>query len=141
MDMKTVSGLNLVNFLTVMLLWNSVQAAEFYVSPTGSDASPGTIQEPFATVKRAQEAVSPGDTVWIRGGEYVFSGTEIEIGVLFNKSGSEGKRINYFAYQNETPIFDFFKLATRVRIKGLSVTGSWLHFRGLEVRGVQQIIT
>ncbi len=116
-------------------------AAEYYVATTGDDANPGTLAEPFASLTRAQAAAAPGDTVWIRGGEYVFSGNEIEIGVIFDKSGAEGKRINYFAYQNETPIFDFFQLVTRARIRGFSVRGDWLHFRGVEMRGVQQILT
>jgi hypothetical protein len=116
-------------------------AAEYYVAPTGSDENPGTLAEPFASLTRAQAAAAAGDTVWIRGGEYVFSGNEIEIGVVFDKSGAEGKRIHYFAYQDETPVFDFFKLLTRARIRGFSVRGDLLHFRGIEMRGVQQILT
>jgi hypothetical protein len=116
-------------------------AAEFYVAPDGDDACRGTINRPFGTIARAQEVASPGDTVWVRGGEYVFSGTEIQVGILLNKSGERGKRINYWAYPNETPIFDFYQLATQVRIRGISVTGDWLHLKGLEVRGVQQILT
>jgi len=116
-------------------------AAEYYVHPDGNDAHPGTLAQPFASVTRAQEAVAPGDTVWIRGGTYVFSGTKIEIGILLNKSGAPGKRIHYWAYQDETPVFDFHELATPVRIRGISVKADWLHLRGLELRGVQQILT
>lgn len=130
-----------LSFITCILACLPLYAAEFYVAPDGKDTNPGTIQAPFATLTRGQEAASAGDTVWIRGGVYEFSGDQIQIGVLFNKSGEENKRINYFAYQNETPIFDFFKLHTAVRIKGFSVTGNWLHFRGIEMRGVQQILT
>ena len=115
--------------------------AEFYVHPEGNDTHPGTLEQPFATVTRAQEAVAPGDTVWLRGGTYVFRGTTIEIGILLNKSGQEGKRIRYWAYRDETPIFDFHQLATPVRIRGISVKGDWLHLKGLEIRGVQQILT
>ncbi len=61
--------------------------------------------------------------------------------MLFNKSGTSTNRINYFAYQNETPVFDFFNLQTVARIRGFSVRADWLHFRGIELRGVQQIIT
>ncbi|MFA6135213.1 MAG: right-handed parallel beta-helix repeat-containing protein [Phycisphaerae bacterium] len=124
-----------------LLAWQPATAAEFYVHPEGIDAHPGTLAQPFATVTRAQEAVSPGDTVWIRGGTYVFSGTTMTVGILLNKSGAEGKRINYWAYQDETPVLDFHQLATPARLKGISVTGSWLHLRGLEIRGVQQILT
>jgi hypothetical protein len=128
-------------FLAGLLAWRPANAAEFYVHPGGSDANPGTLEQPFATVTRAQEAVSPGDTVWLRGGTYVFSGDKLAIGILLNKSGQEGKRINYWAYKDETPILDFFKLVTPARIKGISVTGNWLHLKGLEIRGVQQILT
>src|SRR5688500_12854100 len=110
-------------------------AAEVYVAPDGDDAHAGTLVKPFATIGRAQQAVSAGDTVWIRGGTYAFAGTDAAVGVLLDKSGADGKRINYFAYQDEKPVFDFFKLATPARIKGFSVTGSWLHLRGIEVRG------
>lgn len=125
----------------VLLSLNSSCASEFYVAPDGNDANPGAIDAPFATVMRAQEFVSPGDTVWIRGGVYIFSGTDIQIGILLNKSGREGKRINYWAYNDETPIFDLYQLKTPVRIKGISVTGDWLYLKDLEIRGVQQILT
>lgn len=130
-----------LSFIAAILVSIPLRAAEFYVAPTGKDTNAGTIEAPFGTITRGQEAASAGDTVWIRGGVYEFSGTEIQIGVLFNKSGQDGKRINYFAYQDEKPILDFFKLATAVRIKGFSVTGNWIHIRGIEIRGVQQILT
>ncbi len=135
---------NFIRFtlVPVLLLSTNISlAAEFHVAPDGDDANPGTIERPFASLTRAQDAASPGDTVWIRGGEYVFSGTDIKIGILLNKSGEKGKRINYWAYQDETPILDFHQLKTQVRIRAISVTGDWLHLKGLEVRGVQQILT
>ena len=127
--------------VAAVLAVGSAQAAEFHVAPDGDDANAGTLAKPFATLGGAQRAASAGDTVWIRGGTYAFAGTEAAVGVLLDKSGAEGRRINYFAYQDEKPVFDFFKLATPARIRGFSVTGSWLHLRGLEIRGVQQILT
>src|SRR5262245_26950653 len=82
------------------------RGAEYYVSTTGSDSNNGTINSPFASLARGQQAAAPGDTVWIRGGTYAFSGTTDAIGVLFNKSGTSTQPIKYFAYQNETPTFD-----------------------------------
>ncbi len=116
-------------------------AAEFFVSVTGSDANAGTLGAPFASLARGQQAASAGDTVWVRGGVYEFSGTSAAIGVLFNKSGAANNPIKYWAYPGETPAFDFFNLQTVDRIRGFSVRADWLHFRGLELRGVQQIIT
>src|SRR5438270_13876798 len=45
-------------------------AAEVYVAPAGSDDNPGTLEKPFATIQRAQAAVGPGHTVFVRGGTY-----------------------------------------------------------------------
>jgi hypothetical protein len=117
-------------------------AAEYFVAPGGSDSAAGTLAAPFASLTRGQQAASPGDTVWIRGGVYAFSGTTgSATPVLFTKSGQPGKRINYFAYPGETPAFDFFNYLPQQRIRGFSVRADYLHFRGLELRGVQQTIT
>ena len=44
----------------------------YYVSTTGSDTSPGTLQAPFRTVQRGVDALQgPGDVVELRGGHYV----------------------------------------------------------------------
>ncbi len=82
-----------------------------------------------------------GGTVYFRGGRYVFDDLSTDIGVLFNKSGESGARIHYFAYPGETPVFDFFDLTPQARIRGFSVRANWLHFKGLELTGVQQILT
>jgi hypothetical protein len=71
-----------VVFALVLAVVRSAAAAEFYVHPEGNDAHPGTLAQPFASVTRAQDAAAPGDTVWLRGGVYAFSGTTVEIGVL-----------------------------------------------------------
>jgi hypothetical protein len=39
-----------------VLIGSGAPAAEFFVSPAGRDADPGTRQTPFATVARAQRA-------------------------------------------------------------------------------------
>ncbi|HMI83693.1 MAG TPA: right-handed parallel beta-helix repeat-containing protein, partial [Polyangiaceae bacterium] len=117
-----------------------LQAATFYVAPNGSDTNPGTEMQPFATITQGQMAASAGDTVYLRGGEYIFNSSTSAVGVLFSKSGAQNQRINYWAYPGEKPIFDFFGMNAQARLYGFRVTGSWLHFRGLELRGVQQII-
>jgi Right handed beta helix region len=118
-----------------------VQATTYYVAPNGSDGDPGTQAQPFATVGKGQTAAAAGDTVVIRGGVYAFSGTSATVGVAFSKSGQQDQRINYVAAPGEAPIFDFFNLLPQARVTGFDVTASWIHIQGLEVRGVQQIIT
>jgi hypothetical protein len=115
-------------------------AAEYYVAPTGDDDDAGTMAAPFASVERAQMAAAPGDTVFIRGGVYGFSGTSKTIGVALTKSGQPDKPIRYFAFEGEVPIFDLFELTPQARVTGIDVQCSWVHLRGLEIRGVRQLI-
>jgi hypothetical protein len=57
---------------------------------------------------------------------------------LLDKSGTDGKRICYWAYSNERPVFDFSEVKpTGYRVHAFEITGSWLHIKGLEVIGVQ----
>ena len=55
-------------------------AADFYVSPHGSDRNPGTQRRPFATLERARDAAhsanhGSGVTIWLMGGTYSRSST------------------------------------------------------------------
>jgi len=114
-------------------------AAVFYVSPSGSNSASGTEAQPYATVQKAQEFVKPGDTVYIRGGTYKpVTPDVVDAGILLNKSGTSGKRINYWAHPGEQPVFDFSDLKIRVGnyTHGLVVTGSWLHLKGIEICNV-----
>lgn len=129
--------------LLCMVVCSLAPASEYYLSPTGSDGGPGSFTQPFASLARAQQAVSAGDTVWVRGGvyEYDAGAGASQNAMLFDKSGAPGARINYWAYPGETPVFDFYDYLPTERIRGFSVQADYLHFKGLELRGVQQVIT
>jgi hypothetical protein len=121
-------------------------AATYYVAPNGGDAGAGTQAAPWATFAKAQSAALPGDTVYFRGGSYIFHGglnqcasmTDTVNVVTLNKSGQSGKAIRYWAYPGETPVFDFSQMTDNCRVKGFNVTGSWIHLKGLEVTGAPQ---
>jgi Right handed beta helix region len=49
---------------------DTITPSTYYVAPTGSDANPGTLLEPFGTLNHAAAALQPGDTLYIRGGTY-----------------------------------------------------------------------
>ncbi|RYD80153.1 MAG: right-handed parallel beta-helix repeat-containing protein, partial [Verrucomicrobiaceae bacterium] len=134
--------------LLLLLRVTMLHAAEFYVAPTGDDASEGTLAAPFATVQRAQTAAAPGDTVWIRGGTYQLSEAQITQKrrgrahvTLLDKSGSKERPILYWAYKDEEPVFDLSAVKPRLRVTAFRVDGSWLHLKGLTVTGVQVTIT
>ncbi|MHC4982108.1 MAG: right-handed parallel beta-helix repeat-containing protein [Planctomycetota bacterium] len=83
--------------------------AAFYVSPTGNDDDPGTLQRPFATLERARAAARQlirdeqtaghnGITVYLRGGTY----RRTEPLVLGGEdSGSAGAPVRWRAYGGE----------------------------------------
>jgi hypothetical protein len=118
----------------------TASATEYYVSPTGSDSNPGTLASPFATIQKGANTAVAGDTVWLRGGTYtITTPTTSGAGITFTKSGtSDTNRINYFAYTGETPVIDFsnMQISTSGYTHGIHVTGSWLHFKGIEEHGV-----
>ncbi len=87
----------------------------YYVSPTGSDASAGTVDAPFQTMTKARDVVRTVNAsmtedihVYLRGGTYRLSSTA-SFGP--QDSGTNGHRIFYQAYPGETPVLNG---ATRV---------------------------
>ena len=110
--------------LALLVVAQTSRAATYFLATNGSDANPGMIAKPFATIQHAQKHVQPGDTVLIRGGVYKITESQIAQTkdiwahvILLDKNGSPGRRINYWAYQDENPVFDF----SAVRPKGLRI--------------------
>lgn len=81
---------------------------DYYVSLTGNDANPGTIDQPFATMGQARDALATvyglglepagGITVWLRGGRY-----ELPATVVFDAAagGTAVAPITYQGYPGE----------------------------------------
>ena len=113
--------------------------ATYYAAPTGDDDNSGTQEKPFASLTKGQSVATAGDTVLFRGGAYAINSSTAEIAFTLSKSGSSGKLIHYFAYPGEIPVFDFKGMTAVKRIKGILVTGSWLHIKGLELKNIPQV--
>lgn len=130
------------------MMVSALQGASWYVAPKGDDAAAGSIQEPFATVQRAQKEVMPGDTVFIRGGTYLMREAQIAERrgpfasiTLLDRSGTRDKPVTYCAYNHERPVFDCSQVKPQgMRVSAFQVKGSWLRVVGLEVIGVQVTI-
>ena len=107
-------------------------AAEYYVSPTGSDSNAGTQAAPFATLQKANNSAAAGDTIWMRAGTYNCT-TQITL----SKSGtSDTNRTKIWAYTGEVPILDFSNYgaaSSAADNPAIVVTGSWMHLKGLEI--------
>lgn len=122
-------------------------AKEYYVATNGNDANAGSIDSPFATLSHAQSVVAPGDVVYIRGGKYTIEESQImgeresiyACVFLMDKSGTgDGQRICYFGYPGERPVFDLSQVKPAgKRVSVFYVSGSYLHFKNIEVVGTQ----
>ncbi|MFC4776612.1 discoidin domain-containing protein [Paenibacillus sp. GCM10023252] len=80
--------------------------AEFYVSPTGVESNPGTINQPTTLegAKNKVRAINGGMTgdirVYLRDGIYNLSST---FALTERDSGTNGNKVMYMAYPNEKP--------------------------------------
>ncbi|MDR2840482.1 MAG: right-handed parallel beta-helix repeat-containing protein [Paludibacter sp.] len=140
-----ISALIILNFPFV---FQHSSAAVYYVATTGSDSNSGSISSPFATLNKAQTLVVAGDTVYFRDGRYQIAESQVmEYSGIFarvfkmDKSGTATKRICYFGYPGERPVFDLANVKpANYRVYVFFVSGSYLHFRNLEVVGTQVTI-
>ncbi len=61
----------LAAFLALAALPAALRADEYWVSPAGSDANPGTAVQPFRQIRRGVQAAGPGDVVRVLDGSYL----------------------------------------------------------------------
>jgi hypothetical protein len=121
-------------------------AATYFVAPAGSDTAPGTLAAPWQSFAHAQAVAQPGDTVYFRGGRYVYTRATTSCAsrratvsaIVLDKSGTAEQPIRYWAYPGETPVFDFAAMKDDCRVKGIEVVADWIHLRGLEITGAPQ---
>lgn len=76
-------------------------ATDYYVSvSSGTDSNPGSIALPWRTIQKAADTVLPGDTVYVRGGNYTTGGN----GITLTRSGAPNAYISFQNYPGETPV-------------------------------------
>src|SRR5690348_10262851 len=92
----------------LLLLAGSVQGTTYYVSPTGSDANPGTGSAPFQTIQQAAKVINPGDTVIVRDGTYSNAaafgdGSSL---VVVDRGGTSDSWVTFIAENNGGAVMD-----------------------------------
>jgi hypothetical protein len=101
----------IASVLAVFSTW-VCSAQPYFVSPSGDDANPGTLKEPFATLQRAQQAARQkrGD-VFLRGGTYYLPDTLV---FTAQDSGTKRAPVVFQNYRDEKPV-----ISGGVRLAGL----------------------
>jgi hypothetical protein len=118
---------------TVTASFQNAQAFNLYVSPTGNDANPGTIDAPFYSLHVAVASAFPGDVIYLRGGTYQYTNT-----VFINGHNSSNNPVLITAYPGETPVLCWSNWApanetTRGAARGMKITGSYWHLKGFTI--------
>lgn len=67
----------------------------YYISTTGNDNNAGTFASPWRTITKANNTITAGDTVFIRGGTY-------NQAIAPTRNGAAGRYITYKAYPGES---------------------------------------
>jgi parallel beta-helix repeat protein len=94
----------------------------FYVAPNGNDGNPGTEANPWATINKAAQTLTAGQTVLVKNGTYG--------GVYVNRSGAPGKPISFRAFPGAKPKIDI----TVINSPGFLLEGaSYINIDGFDL--------
>ena len=125
--MKSSRYLILLSLLFVSVL----NGKTFYVSTTGNDTLPGTIDQPFKTITKAlSSSIVAGDSIMVRGGIYTLTST---ITINTSISGKQDTLCHLYAYPGERTQLDFTGQALGGR--GIQIKASFWHIRGFDIIG------
>jgi hypothetical protein len=99
---RTKGGMKLIVSALVVFSACLCHAQPYFVSPAGNDANPGTLEEPFATLQRAQQAAREKHrNICLRGGTYYLPATLV---LTAEDSGKSDAPVVFENYQDEQPV-------------------------------------
>ena len=113
------------------------QATTYYVAPSGSDTNNGTKSQPWKTFGRANQLVSPGDTVIVRAGTYTGD-------LTLNRGGAAGRYVTYTsetiggANIRGTGYSAVHVTANYIRIIGFDIVAKGAH--GIDAESVHHVV-
>jgi hypothetical protein len=128
MQKKCLLMIALAIFLCLFAPHTSAFAMTYYIAINGNDGNPGTLEKPFSTFAKGINALTAGDTLYVRGGIY-------NQPVYASKSGTASTPITISGYPGETAIIDGqYKLPAADWGDLFSVTGNYVVVQNLTVK-------
>lgn len=109
----------LIHFSLFLLIFYNpkLSAAEYYISPNGSDANTGTIQLPWKTIGKANRTLQSGDVVYIRQGAYSEDINPVN-------SGTSTAKIQFKRYLSEEPVLTGPSSGDNIAVVGIGYPGT-----------------
>jgi uncharacterized protein YjdB len=103
-------------------------ATNYYVSPSGNDASDGTLASPFKTIQKGVTKLKSGDILYVRTGKYVER-------VTVEQSGTEFSPVTIMSYPGESPVIDGEgRLPDKDWADLLQIEGDYVNVSGFEIK-------
>jgi hypothetical protein len=107
----------------------------YYVATDGSDYGSGTIDDPFQTISYAVQLVTAGDTIYVRGGTYSYTGASTVISLNAKSGASDANRCYLMGYNDERPLLDCTAMTTGASADCIKITGNYWYVKGLDIKG------
>ena len=85
--------------LVMLLVAGVAEGGTYVVSPQGNDSNPGTLDQPWQTIYKANRTLLPGDTVLVREGTY-------QEQIRPQRDGEAGRPIVYTAMEGENAVIE-----------------------------------
>lgn len=105
-----------------------VSGNSYYVSTSGINSGEGSLEQPFRTVQKGCDAIKPGDTLYIKAGEYNEK-------IVIKSSGTEAEHIAIQPFVSDKVVLNgegiggngaviYIEDKSYIRIKGLEIKNS-----------------
>lgn len=113
-------------------LCGTLNAAEFFVSPTGNDGAPGTKAAPLLTLNKALEKCAEGDTIFLREGTY--GGGQTVAKAKITIAAYEGERVSLKAPNDNERIGNcLWFTASGGTLRGIDLEGGFYYVLKFEL--------
>jgi hypothetical protein len=118
--------------LFAILSLTFLSAKNYIAAVNGTSAGAGTIASPYDIATAVSKAIA-GDTVYIRGGQYMMTAQ-----LSLSRGGNSSSFINIWAYPGDSrPILDFYNRGysgtNASSERGISISKSYYYIRGLDI--------